>query len=226
MASIVTETFSQQVVEFIKNQVREGHLAPGDKITELSIANTLSISQPPVREAMQILMAEGLVERRGKRARHITELSPKAIRDSYFAGGALEGSVVSNSLADFTENDFLVLDEIIDDMRIAVKNGCDVDELAALDQKFHKYLFSVSDNQIARQLWFRSCQAIGKYLFYKNWKAMQVPADYCQRHQQIVDTLKSKDKVLVERIIREHYVSVGQVMAEYAEKYYSERKKS
>ena len=52
---INTKTLSRQVAEYIKDAIRNKQLQPGDKLTELSIARELSISQAPVREALQML---------------------------------------------------------------------------------------------------------------------------------------------------------------------------
>jgi len=55
-------TYSDQVADFVKNRILSGDLVPGDPIREMAIASELSISRAPVREAMQILIREGLIE--------------------------------------------------------------------------------------------------------------------------------------------------------------------
>lgn len=220
MKKVVNQTLSIQIVEYVKELLLSGELAPGDKITELSLANALSISQPPVREAMQILIAEGFVETKGKRGRYITKMSPKNIRDSYFTGGMIEAGVVSYSLHLFTDKDIENIEKIVLKMKKYADDtiDADIDDIAQLDIEFHNYLFSLSDNATARKLWFRCCQSVGKYFFYQRWKEMHTSMEKYQRHKIILDAIKSKDARLVQDTILEHYTSAGEIISQYAER--------
>lgn len=222
MPKIIKKTFSQQVVEYIKRQLVDGDLKPGDKITELSIAKELSISQPPVREAMQILTSEGIVEVKGKRGKYITKLSPKQIIDSYFAGGVLEANVVIEALAKFTPHAIAHLEQLVEEMRLCAKRNCPAEDIADLDLQFHEYLFEVADNPTARGLWFRSCQAVGKYFFFKRWGDMHGLQRKYERHLEILDAIKTGDKEEVEQVIRNHYSTAGQMISEFAQAQYEQ----
>jgi len=170
MSEINKKTYSEQVVEHIMHSMKTGKLNPGDKITELAIAQELSISQGPVREALQILISRGLVSQKGRTGKYITKLTPKEIQDSYFAGGVLEGSAVASVADLFTSKDIRSLSQIVNEMKVAASSNADTDHLAELDVVFHNLLLSKGGNEIVRELWFRSCQAIGKLLFYAKWK--------------------------------------------------------
>lgn len=223
MCKIVTKTYSQQVVEYIKDMLINGELAPGDKITELAIARVLSISQPPVREAMQILASEGIVEIKGKRGKYITKLSPKKVRDSYLSGGILESNVVVRSLDNFTSDHMERLEAIVTSMKESSDNAGSLEDFAKLDMNFHELLFEVADNTVARDLWFRSCQAVGKYFFFKGWCEMHTLQQKYERHLEILNVLKSGDKAQIEDIILEHYTSAGVLISSYAEKSYADK---
>ena len=214
---IQQQNLSTQIVEYVKELLLVGELSPGDKITELSIANALSISQPPVREAMQILKSEGLVETKGKRGRYITKMTPQQIRNSYFIGGIIEGGVVAHSLPKFNEEIMATLDGMILKMKKHAEGLLDIDDFAQLDMEFHDYLFSVSGNMAARDITFRCCQTIGKYYFYPKWKEMYTAVEKFERHNVIVKAIRSKDKQLVQDTLLEHYTSASEIISRHVE---------
>ena len=99
------QTYSEQVASYIKDRILMGELAPGDQVKEVILAERLGISRAPVREALHILMREGLICSEPQRGKFIRALTAKEIRDSYFIGGVLEGAAIAASLERFTAED-------------------------------------------------------------------------------------------------------------------------
>jgi len=79
-----SHTYTDHVVTYIKKSILDGTYKPGMKVKELVISKKLSISRAPIREALQILIKEGLVVWTPQKGKFITELDPKQIRDSYW----------------------------------------------------------------------------------------------------------------------------------------------
>ena len=158
------QTYSDQVAEYVKNRILSGDLAPGAPINEVAIASELSISRAPVREAMQILVREGLIESHPQKGKNVMALTAKQIKNSYFTGGVLEAAAVAQALGQYTDQDIAKLERIVAKMKaVANKNGL-VSELAPLDNAFHDLLFSRIDNELLIELCRRSCQGISKFL--------------------------------------------------------------
>lgn len=215
-------TYSDQVADFVKKRILRGDLAPGDPITEVAIASELSISRAPVREAMQILIREGLVESHPQRGKNVTALTAKQIKNSYFTGGVLEAAAVSNVLDHYTDKDIAELERIIAKMNdIAIHNG-PVSDLAPLDNAFHDLLFSRIDNDLIIELCRRACQGISKFLLFKFWVKLFPAEKVYQRHKEIVDAVKAKDPLTVERVIRNHYIESGKRMSAFGVDVYRE----
>jgi DNA-binding transcriptional regulator YhcF (GntR family) len=105
LSGIVKQTYSEQVVEYIKDRILKGELSPGDPVKEALIAQKLAISRAPVREALQILAREGLIVYEPQKGKRITALTAKEIRDSYFTGGVLEAAAVAAALPLYTAQD-------------------------------------------------------------------------------------------------------------------------
>jgi DNA-binding GntR family transcriptional regulator len=208
-------TYSDQVADYVKNRILSGDLVPGVPITEVAIASELSISRAPVREAMQRLIREGLIESHPHRGKNVTALTAKQIKNSYFTGGVLEAAAVAKVLDNYTDKDIAELERIIAKMNdIAINNGS-VSDQAPLDNAFHDLLFSRIDNDLIVELCHRACQGISKFLLYKEWVKLFSAKKVYERHKEIVDALKTKDPLIVERVIRSHYMESGERMSAF-----------
>ena len=215
MNAITKQTYSEQVANYIRGLILNHKLQPGAPVEESAIAKELSISRAPVREAMQILIREGLLEAHPQKRKYVKKLTAKQIKNSYFAGGVLEAAAVARAIKDYTKQDIAELERIVEAMRdIALKKGT-VSDQVPLDTDFHDILFSRIDNQLIEELCKRSCQGISKFLLYKHWIKIYTPQEVVERHETIVEALKTKNPDRVEHVLREHYVSSGERMAKY-----------
>jgi DNA-binding GntR family transcriptional regulator len=215
MNDFIKQTYSDQVADYVKNLILSGALAPGAPIKELAIASELSISRAPVREAMQILVREGLIESHPQKGKNVTALTAKQIKNSYFTGGVLEAAAVSQVLDKYTEKDISKLERIVAKMKAVADRNGPVSDQAPLDNAFHDLLFSRIDNELIVELCKRSCQGISKFLLYKHWVKLFPPKKVYERHKEIVAALKTKNPQNVERVIREHYISSGERMSAF-----------
>ncbi len=210
---IKKETYTELVVTYIKKCILNGTYKPGTKVKELVIARKLSISRAPIREALQVLIKEGLVVWTPQKGKFITELNPKQIRDSYYTGGILEAAAVSTALHRYMAKDIKKLEEVADKMRKVAENNEPIELLADLDDKFHKILFSRIDNEFVIEFCRRSCQGLSKFLLFRYWIKLYTAHEVYIRHKIIVDTLKQGDAAELERQVRQHYFDAGERMS-------------
>ncbi len=212
------QTYTDLVVTYIRQSILDGTYKPGTKVKELVIAKKLSISRAPIREALQILIKEGLVVWHPQKGKFITELDPKQIRDSYFTGGILEAAAVCSVIQKYTARDIKKLEDIAEKMRLIAEDNESIEKIAPLDDKFHKVLFSRIDNALLLEFCTRSCQGISKFLLFKYWIQLYSVEEVYWRHKVIVDALKKGDVYELEGCIRNHYLDAGKRMSEVCRK--------
>ncbi|WP_234985065.1 GntR family transcriptional regulator [Desulfobaculum bizertense] len=215
MNGIKKLTYSEQVVEYIKQAILNGELSPGDPIKEVELAEKLGISRAPIREAIQVLAHDGLIDSKPQKAKTIVALTAKQIKDSYFTGGVLEAAAVTEALPLYTEEDFSTLEKILQKMGHLAEAGDPDSELTELDNAFHGILFSKIDNELLIDLCRRSCQGISKFLLYRHWVKLFQPKMIYARHKMILDALKAGNPAQLEKIIRQHYIESGEQMARF-----------
>ncbi len=215
MSGIKKMTYSEQVAEYIKDSILKGELSPGDQVKEVLLSEKLGISRAPIREALQLLSREGLIQSEPQKGKHVSALTAKQIMDSYFTGGVLEAAAVTQSLPLYTEEDLSKLERIVEGMREVAETSKSQDSLAELDNAFHNILFSRIDNELLIDLCRRSCQGISKFLLYKHWINLYPPQQVYERHLDILEALKAGKPSRLEKTIRKHYIDSGKRMSRY-----------
>ncbi|MDO8275165.1 MAG: GntR family transcriptional regulator [Serpentinimonas sp.] len=85
----------QEVAERLRLRIFKRELAPGEWIDELKIAAELGISRTPLREALKVLAAEGLVTMKLRRGAYVTEVSEQDLREVYELLALLESDAAA-----------------------------------------------------------------------------------------------------------------------------------
>ena len=88
--SLAPRALYEEVAELLRQRIFARELEPGSWIDEMRIAEALGISRTPLREALKVLAAEGLVTMKVRRGAYVTEVSEKDLRDVYHLLALLE----------------------------------------------------------------------------------------------------------------------------------------
>jgi DNA-binding GntR family transcriptional regulator len=198
------------IIEHIYQEILDSKYAPNDHIKEVELAKTLNVSRAPVREALNDLVNYGILEKFERRGIFLKEITKKEILDTYQTKGMIEGYLAADFILNATEQDYATLDALIEKMEINAKEstkGC-VD----VGDEFHKMCIKYSTNEILLDTLER-VNIKSHILFFQNWGKFYTVKDIINRHQKILDALKSKDRMLVESVIREHYNETGMNIA-------------
>ncbi len=156
-------TRADLVYREVRRRIGSGSLRPGQKITERGLAEQLSVSPTPVREAIRRLEQDGLIERQGPRTVVITDVQERAIDDLAEVEVALRGLVARFAARHATPEQLDRLDAILDradDQLIVLttryRNGEDVDRhvttLLDLMQEFNDTVEACAHNPVLVRL--------------------------------------------------------------------------
>ena len=142
MHTFKRQTYSGQVVEFIKRCILDGELAPGEQVKEVILSERLGISRAPIREALQILTQDGLITSEPQKGKYIRKMTRQEIENEYEIGGILEGAGVAAALPLMNHVDLARLSGMIEHMaRLAPRVG-GLYEFTEVDDAFHSALLA------------------------------------------------------------------------------------
>jgi DNA-binding GntR family transcriptional regulator len=143
---------SDRVYASLREMAIRFKLKPGERLTELDIAERFSVSRTPVREALNRLVNEGFLVPDGVRGFAVRELDPKQCFDLYELRLALESTAVTLAVERASDQELAELSRMA---RRANREpaDCSVERIVELDEQFHEQIAVLSGNaQLAETL--------------------------------------------------------------------------
>lgn len=105
--------FSDLAGDLLRERILSGELDPGAHLNEVALAEELSISRPPLREAFRVLHAEGLVEMRPGKGVFVAEFDAESVRQLGDLRMALEAETARLAAERATSADLRMLAEVL-----------------------------------------------------------------------------------------------------------------
>lgn len=98
MLNILTDAdaLAERVADKLRGAIVRGELNPGDRIVERKLGQELNVSRTPIREALKLLRADGLVEISKNRGARVAPYTSKDARDLFQVIAALESLAAAN----------------------------------------------------------------------------------------------------------------------------------
>ena len=139
----------EEVAEQLRQRIFRRELEPGSWIDELRIAEEYGISRTPLREALKVLAAEGLVTMKVRRGAYVTEVSEKDLRDVYHLLSLLESDAAGDVARDATDAQLAELEQLHAQLEEAVSNR---ERFFEINEQFHLRLLEISNNRWRAQM--------------------------------------------------------------------------
>jgi DNA-binding GntR family transcriptional regulator len=129
---------TQRIANHLRSAILGGVLGPGDRVRQEDVAQQLGASRLPVREALQMLAAEGLIENEPNKGARVPRLGMHEVDVMYRMREQLEPLALAESLPELDDSDLQELLVIQDE----IEDDTDVGAFLELDRKFHLLTYS------------------------------------------------------------------------------------
>ncbi len=186
---------------YFRQEIISGRMAPGEKIVEVRWAKVLKLSQTSVREALNILLAEGFVQKGSGRTAQVTRLTDEDITHSYELRAVLEGysaRIVAQKKVPLGE-----LEQSLSDMRSAIECH-NLKAFYERDLQFHLLLAEKTGNGMLVQALKRIILPLFAFVVIRVQGARTQEEQWVrslEQHRRIIDALKTHDPVFAERLV-------------------------
>jgi len=205
--SLAPRALYEEVAELIRQRIFSRELEPGSWIDELQIAKAYGISRTPLREALKVLAAEGLVTMKVRRGAYVTEVSEKDLRDVYHLLSLLESDAAAVVAATASPSDLKKLQSLHAELEAAGKPGKEKhDKFFEVNESFHMCLLELSQNKWRDQMVadLRKVMKLNRHnSLFKTGRITESLAE----HQAIMAALNTKDPVATAARMREHFAN-------------------
>jgi DNA-binding GntR family transcriptional regulator len=192
----------------LRRSILEGEYGPNERLVEGQLAEKLGVSRTPIRQALTMLEAEGLVEITPNKGAVVCSFSIDDVWDIYDLRAVLEGHAARRAAGRIHANELLRLREVAEAMEeVSPERFADHQEesrwLVATNQKFHGTIVSASHNGRLEKLIRRTVEVplMFKAFFWYGSRERAISNHY---HRQILKALEAGDGERAEIIMREH----------------------
>lgn len=205
-----SQTRAEQIYQSLRDDILSNRLLPGTALLEVAIADSWSVSRAPVREAIRLLVADGLVTMVPRRGAEVSSLSVKDFLEAYQVREALEVQALRLAIPQLTEADFAELEQLQELMtRYAVEG--DVNGFFNANRQFHFLFVNRCGNTRLKEIYEPLSNQMGRY---------RMPSLYLRggmersigEHQTLIEALRTGDGEESCRLLREHISMPQRIM--------------
>ncbi len=214
MMKVVTLNFSlgTQAYQELKRLILERRLSPGEKINEADLAQALGISRTPIREALNRLAKEGLVNIYPQRGAFVVDFSAQDVEELFLIREKLEGLAAYLAAGRITAKDVEKLEGCVQGFQEPFGEK-EIKRYAREDFKFHQTIVALSAaprlislvSTLHDYIRIFRLTTIGQSGRMKN---------SLEEHKRIINALKKKEPCAAEKAMREHIIHVRQGVME------------
>ena len=199
----------------LAEEIVRGALAPGTPLDESGLAARFGISRTPVREALRLLAASGLVELRAHRGAIVTPLSEDRLVQLFVAMGELEGVCAGLAAEAMTGPERRRLESVHGSLAVLVRDG-DLAGYQVANETFHAVIYEGAHNAYLAELTFATRSRLAPFRRQQFHTLGRLARSY-DEHDQVVEAVLRADRDTAARAMRAHIGTVKQAFDRYIE---------
>lgn len=194
-AQISNVSLREQVADILRNDILCGRLAEGERLNEADLAKRFKVSRTPIREALQQLTYEGLLEGRRNSGVTVAQRTHDSIGELVVPiRRSVEAFALRSYFHTIGEADFAVWDAILEKMRQGCQSG-NFSSTAEQDIAFHRALVRRAGQQDLDSIWSAILSRV-RHHFWENQKrvfAHESPMSLYDDHVRLLEVFRRGD---------------------------------
>jgi DNA-binding GntR family transcriptional regulator len=193
----------EDVAERLRQQIFARELEPGSWIDELKLCAELGISRTPMREALKVLAAEGLVTMKVRRGAYVTEMSERDVREAYQLLALLESDAAAEVARRASAEQLAELQALHEQLEAALEQR---ERFFAANEQFHLRLVALEGNRWRAQIItdLRRVMKLNRHhSLFKQGRLQESLAE----HRQLMAALSARDADAARRQVQDHFLN-------------------
>lgn len=201
MTDVQHGTSGSRIADGLREAILTGEYAPGARIRQDDLADQHGASRLPVREALRILEAEGLVTLVANTGAWVSRLGLEECQEMYQIRERIEPLLLRYSIPGLGEADVDHLQQLAD----AMERSADIEEFLRLDREFHLGSYAAAHTSVlgdtVEQLWNRTQHY--RRAFTRVFRS-EGDGSVHHEHQLLVQAIRRLDIDEAERVLYGH----------------------
>ena len=208
-----SELLPERIAAALRQAIIDSVLAPGARLQEQDLAQSLGVSRVPLREAFRMLAGEGLVVIQPHRGAVVSERSDAELHELFEVRSMFE-CAAARKLAETRPVVALdKLDAMIAEMKAAVRQK-DMEAYSRLAARFHDFMVAASDNGLLLKLYEQIRTNLRRYQAMMS-NLPGSPAQSIREHEQILRAIRAGDGTAAAFAAEKH---VGELVHRFEER--------
>jgi len=190
------------VRETLRDAILDSQLTPGTWLREEELARYFGVSRTPVREALQILRSEGLIEAAPNQGARVAALTTDDVLALYLVREVLDGLAARLATTRMSAAQWERIDALLEEMEEAAAVE-DVERVADLNLQFHRTIRQAANNTYLNRFMEQVEHGVQRFsdtIFTYPGRG----TDAVREHREICDAMRSGDSARAERLAIEH----------------------
>jgi len=207
----------ERVYATLRDAIVSGELAPGARLRDQELAGSLGVSRTPVREALQRLEDEGLVETSPRASTRVAPLDARAARDAFPVVAALHALATRHGTSRLTPQQLARMRAANERLaaqiaaHAATFDSSSVLQAIAADDEFHGVLLQAADNREITSALERVMPKVRR-LEYAQFGSL-AGRKSVRQHEAIIAACEQGDAGKAAALVEENWLSLGQLIA-------------
>jgi DNA-binding GntR family transcriptional regulator len=202
------------LVSRLRDYIVEGHLTPGVRVPERELCERFNVSRTPLREALKVLAAEGLIELLPNRGARVRQFSEADIRNLFQVIAGLDfvaGRLVCQRITDeeIAEIERLHLEMYTHYLRH------ELHDYFRLNQAIHQAIVDAAGNPVLSANYSNLNAVVRRLRYSANLVRRDRLGDAMREHEQIIDALRRRSGEELGMLMYEHLQRKCEAVCEY-----------
>jgi DNA-binding GntR family transcriptional regulator len=202
MESIGQQSLHDELLNRLRKMIIDGQFVPGDKIPERQLCDQFGVSRTPLREALKVLAAEGLVQLAPNRGAMVASLTPEEWEECLPMIATVESLAGELACASITDDEISAIKGFHAGM-LAAYAANNLDALLAMNREFHRGIVAAGRNQLLAaihdNLFFRA----GRYRLAPH-RSKEKTAKALADHEDIIEALEARQSQRLAGLLQRH----------------------
>ena len=199
---LVHSSLHQEVADRLRERIFDGELAPGAFVDEIALCEDMGISRTPLREALKVLTAEGLVRHEPRRGCFVAEVTEQDLDEIFPVIALLEGRCAHEAALHASDADLQELEALHDRLARSAKSKR-INDYYATNFAIHEAIIQLAGNRWLAQV-ITDLRKIVKLARLQQLHAPGRLEQSLSEHLAVFAALKARDAEGAEAAMRTH----------------------
>ena len=186
------QSLHDEILTRLRDHIVEGNIPDGGRIPERQLCEMLGISRTPLREALKVLAAEGLIELLPNRGARVKQLSERDLAELFDVMGGLEALAGRLACENISDAGIAEIERLHYEM-YGFYLRSDMHNYFLVNQRIHERIVAASRNETLRATYATFAGRIRRVRYFANFARKRARwAEAMREHEMILDALRRR----------------------------------